>query len=516
MSSLGWVDVSWVQSTAAALQKLSSDDPLNVKVVDISDPEVQAAISEADKSVQDSKSSADSRQAYDSALKSVVDSLGKRDSKPSTGDSVVDTLKPEGHSPMTRSRSESDEGSGRGLSADLANLRLLMAVEDLLDNASSDLVASALAEAASLDQLRAAARNLRSSFLQSSGGRLVPSSQGSRESTSPPSEPLDVQNLNIDGKRDKDVSGSTSRDSPVPLAVVEEDCASDSTDDVDDDDDDDDDSWHDHIKSCNLILNKESSVTEISFKQDAPVVDAKVNGREVKEKEIVSGLDKIATQGGSENDDIVMQTSSDSTDASSDATVVSVNVKNICNNTDMHRETTGLTVNVTGNTLERSDVVDVQTQGISQEFSSVDSNQVDSKEDSPDNKIQNQRNERFEKGETETVENEFFDARSDEMSKEMLAIKEDIPIKSETEKEPDMTETKSVSSMYVMEHHGVDDNVNISNAENKESDMSLEPTISKLVLETMLELGVEQTEAHSSTTDKEVPSTTDDSSHVDG
>ena len=122
--------------------------------------------------------------------------------------------------------------SAREISADLANLRLLMAVEDLLDNASSDLVASALAEAASLDQLRAATNSIQRSFLQSNRDRQSGSSQGSRESSSPPSmlEAIDVQTmLRSVNRRQFNESSVPPPVPPVPSAVSEEDPKSEET-----------------------------------------------------------------------------------------------------------------------------------------------------------------------------------------------------------------------------------------------------------------------------------------------
>ena len=86
---------------------------------------------------------------------------------------------------------------------DLANLQFLMAVEDLLDN--SNLVANALSEAASVDQVRLATQSFRNTLIDSapsstiaapqflgiapnSNKQPMPSAQGSRESQSPPNE----------------------------------------------------------------------------------------------------------------------------------------------------------------------------------------------------------------------------------------------------------------------------------------------------------------------------------------
>ena len=166
----GWVDVPWVQSTSAPSQKSNTLDTTTVKVVDISNPDVRAAISEAEK-----KEGIEPREAKPSNFRPRACRVGRR-----LKSNAQEAGELENQSNLLRD-------SGREISADLANLRLLMAVEDLLDNASSDLVASALAEAASLDQLRAASRNLQTSFRQSAAAEKKSSStQGSRESSSPP------------------------------------------------------------------------------------------------------------------------------------------------------------------------------------------------------------------------------------------------------------------------------------------------------------------------------------------
>lgn len=130
-----------------------------MKVVDISRPDVQSTISEVDK--KDSKDGKDSKLRMRMRMRNRDHDAGEL----------------ENQSNLLRD-------SDREISGDLANLRLLMAVEDLLDNASSDLVASALAEAASLDQLRTAPRNLPTSFKQSTDvGKRNYSSRESGSST---------------------------------------------------------------------------------------------------------------------------------------------------------------------------------------------------------------------------------------------------------------------------------------------------------------------------------------------
>ena len=186
---VGWVDVSWVQSTSAPSQDNSNQDNSAVKVVDISHPDVQSTISQVER--KELKESKDSRPATFRVRSCRVnrDGMGpggRRINKQNAAD--VGEL--ENQSNLLR-----DSKTSTREIADLANLRLLMAVEDLLDNASSDLVASALAEAASLDHLRAASRTLQSSFLQNT--RKSGSSQGSHESSSPPSmvDYVDKQNV---------------------------------------------------------------------------------------------------------------------------------------------------------------------------------------------------------------------------------------------------------------------------------------------------------------------------------
>lgn len=183
---VGWVDVPWAQSTSAPLQKSNGNSNASVKVVDISRPDVQSTISEVEK--KDSKDGKNSKPPKLMAkdCRGIRENVGRR-----IRNKDQDAGELENQSNLLRD-------SGREISGDLANLRLLMAVEDLLDNASSDLVASALAEAASLDQLRAASRNLQSSFCQ---GNFVEkkstSSQGSRETSSQPNS------LNATGSGDQ-------------------------------------------------------------------------------------------------------------------------------------------------------------------------------------------------------------------------------------------------------------------------------------------------------------------------
>jgi len=168
-----WVDVPWVQSTSASSQRSSNQESTTVTVVDISNPDVRAAMD----SREDSKDSKDSKSS----------TFGLRSSR-GIRENIVRRMRHNARDPSElENQSNLLRDPGRELSADLANLRLLMAVEDLLDNASSDLVASALAEAASLDQLRAASRNLQTSFRQSaSAEKKSNTAQGSRESSSPP------------------------------------------------------------------------------------------------------------------------------------------------------------------------------------------------------------------------------------------------------------------------------------------------------------------------------------------
>ena len=171
----GWVDVPWVQSASAPSQKSNNHETSTVKVVDISSPDVRATMSDADK--KDSKESKDSKTSAFKVrgCRGFRDNIGRR-----LRNNASDVGELENQSNLLRD-------SGREISADLANLRLLMAVEDLLDNASSDLVASALAEAASLDQLRAASRNLQTSFRQSTSTEKKSSpASDSQESSSPP------------------------------------------------------------------------------------------------------------------------------------------------------------------------------------------------------------------------------------------------------------------------------------------------------------------------------------------
>ena len=144
-----------------------------MKVVDISNPDVRATMSEAEK--KDNKESKDSKPSAFRVRRAIKDNFTRR-----MRNNAQEAGELENQSNLLRD-------SGREISADLANLRLLMAVEDLLDNASSDLVASALAEAANLDQRRAASRNVQATFLQNAAAeKKSNSAQGSRGSSSPP------------------------------------------------------------------------------------------------------------------------------------------------------------------------------------------------------------------------------------------------------------------------------------------------------------------------------------------
>lgn len=180
-NNTGWVDVTWPQSSSAA--KTNEENAFNVKVVDISDPAVQAAMLEAEKRGKNENNKALHQTTLDNALKQVVMSFGKRASD-TTADNKTKEDQNKGDDPL------STENNSGGSEVDLANLRFLMAVEDLLDSSSSDLVANALAEAASMrvDQLRLATQSFRNTLLEPSQSRPTPSAQGSRESQSPPSE----------------------------------------------------------------------------------------------------------------------------------------------------------------------------------------------------------------------------------------------------------------------------------------------------------------------------------------
>lgn len=179
-NSDAWVDVSWAKNMTAKVNNEANSAA--VKVVDISDPSVKEVMLEADRLDKNNSNkplSAPSSSGLDDTLKQVVMSFGKKDSnkdKSSNTDNKNDT-------------NEDDKDGGR---IDMANLQFLMAVEDLLDTSSSDLVANALAEAASLrvDQLRMATQSFRNTLLATSNGqsRPTPSAQGSRESQSPPAE----------------------------------------------------------------------------------------------------------------------------------------------------------------------------------------------------------------------------------------------------------------------------------------------------------------------------------------
>ena len=155
-----------------------------MKVVDISDPDVQAAMFEVEKKEKNKNNKARSQSTLDNALRQVVMSFGKQKSK-----STDNANKSSENPPQNVSDNQSVDVCSNSR-IDLANLQFLMAVEDLLDSPSSDLVASALAEAASMqvDQLRLATRSFRSTLLASTKSRPTPSAQGSRESQSPPVE----------------------------------------------------------------------------------------------------------------------------------------------------------------------------------------------------------------------------------------------------------------------------------------------------------------------------------------
>ena len=178
----GWVNVSWPNNNADA--KTNAENDFNMKVVDISDPDVQAAMFEVEKKEKNKNNKARSQSTLDNALRQVVMSFGKQKSKSSDN-----TNKPSENPPQNVDDNQSADVCSNSR-IDLANLQFLMAVEDLLDSPSSDLVASALAEAASMhvDQLRLATRSFRSTLLASTKSRPTPSAQGSRESQSPPVE----------------------------------------------------------------------------------------------------------------------------------------------------------------------------------------------------------------------------------------------------------------------------------------------------------------------------------------
>ena len=187
----GWVDVSWGQNV-----KASKTDNTHVKVVDISDPDVQAAMLEADERGKNENNKSLHQTTLDSALRQVVMSFGKRNrssetdaTKSTEGGNKTDKISRLNSESSTEDSNETAVDPQTGSRIDLANLQFLMAVEDLLDSSSSDLVASALAEAASMhvDQLRLATRSFRSTLLESKA-RPTPSAQGSRESQSPPTE----------------------------------------------------------------------------------------------------------------------------------------------------------------------------------------------------------------------------------------------------------------------------------------------------------------------------------------
>eukprot|EP00794_Sanderia_malayensis_P020162 gene20162-22137_t len=156
----GWVDVSWIQSTDSNVQSRNAQpDQSNIQVVDISDPDVQTAISQAEK--KDVNSTVSTKP---------IDSTTCCTTSTSSEDSHANLQKDNDATAEVADASSNkvtNDSTNRDNSVDLANFRLLMAVEDLLDNASSDLVASALAEARNLDQLRASTRSLQTPFLSS-------------------------------------------------------------------------------------------------------------------------------------------------------------------------------------------------------------------------------------------------------------------------------------------------------------------------------------------------------------
>lgn len=249
----GWVDVSWAQNVPST-SKQNNDNTFNVKVMDISDPDVQMAMLKAEKRGKNENNRSLHHTTLDNALKQVLLSFGKKnegessksDSKTPKADNsqIAHSSKTNPDEPST-STGTSTETNSR---IDLANLQFAMAVEGLLDSSSSDLVASALAEAASMrvDQLRLATQ-FRSTLLESSKGRPTPSAQGSRESQSPPTEPSGIpllgessqfaeeignaQNNNIDEpvssskqlKNDSENNASSSTDKPVlPPSILSE------------------------------------------------------------------------------------------------------------------------------------------------------------------------------------------------------------------------------------------------------------------------------------------------------
>lgn len=199
-----WVDVSWPQNATA-----NNDSNYNVKVVDISDPDVQGSMLEVEKRGKN-ENNKKVQSALDNTLKQVVLSFGKRSSTNETNNSSNKNMDSHDHN-------EEDKPSDPRI--DLANLQFLMAVEDLLDSSSSDLVANALAEANSLrvDQLRLATQSFRNTLQASSKSRPTPSAQGSRESQSPPTE------INVQVTQDSNSSESpkTSTDS-TQITTVEE------------------------------------------------------------------------------------------------------------------------------------------------------------------------------------------------------------------------------------------------------------------------------------------------------
>ncbi|XP_047133370.1 E3 ubiquitin-protein ligase HECTD1 isoform X2 [Hydra vulgaris] len=165
-----WVDVSWAENFTS---KTNLENNFNVKVVDISDPHVQVAMLEAEKRHKN-ESNKYRQTTLDSALRQVVMSFGKH--------SLNDNQSAGKNSNSNRNEDQKQVGSR----LDIANLQFLMAVEDLLDSSSSDVVANALVEAACLrvDQLKTAVKPFRNN-LYSSKGRPTPTAEGSRESSLP-------------------------------------------------------------------------------------------------------------------------------------------------------------------------------------------------------------------------------------------------------------------------------------------------------------------------------------------
>lgn len=256
------MDVPWVQSTTAPSQKSNGQDNSNVKVVDISHPDVQTAMSQAEK--KDGKDNRESRTStFRSRTGRLRESLGPA-ARRLHKQNLTDAGEVENQTNISRDMNN----SAREISADLANLRLLMAVEDLLDNASSDLVASALAEAASLDQLRAATNSIQRSFLQSNRDRQSGSSQGSRESSSPPSmlEAIDVQTMlrSVNRRQYNELSVAPPIP-PVPSAVSEEDPKLEDTKESASDDEHKDSTIEVDVRDNELEVTNQQTANQESF-----------------------------------------------------------------------------------------------------------------------------------------------------------------------------------------------------------------------------------------------------------